>query len=437
MAAPSPSISDRRSFWGLNVTQFLGAFNDNLFKQLVLLLSVKLAVDSREHNLQGVAMFVFALPFVLLSGVCGVLSDRTSKRTIIVSSKVLEIAAMLLGTIAFLSGSLTALMVVLFLMGAQSAYFGPAKYGILPELFRPAELPRINGWMLMLTFLSIILGQTLAGQLMTVLGDRLWLGSLSCVAIAVAGTATAVMIRHTPVAHPNLPISPSAVFIPPETRRLLSRNRPLLQVLLVTSVFWLVGGVYNQGVNDLGILQLRISEAATGLLAACASVGIAVGCAVAGRLSQGRFAAELVRYGLWGMIAMLGLLSLPGPLAGGTMLGLYGAGVVLVLLGAAAGLFAVPLQVYLQAMSPPEQKGQIIGTMNVCNWIGILFSGVIHFGVNFALAKANLPPNLIFLAAVIPLLLLAAIYHPQTQALTTDHEPAAWEPTDALVEPQQ
>jgi MFS family permease len=416
MPLAAPPVSDRRSFWGLNVTQFLGAFNDNLFKQLVLLLSVKLALDNPEHNLQGVAMIVFALPFVLLSGVCGVLADRTSKRTIILSSKVLEIVAMLLGTLAFLSGSLTALLAVLFLMGAQSAFFGPAKYGILPELFRADELPRVNGWMLMLTFLSIILGVALAGQLMTTFGERLWLGSLACVTLAVIGTATALLIRPTPIAHPNLLVSSSALFCPPETRRLLTQNRALLTVLLVSAVFWCVGGVYQQGVNDLGILQLRITEASTGLLSACAAIGIAVGCAISGKLSRGQFSAGLVRIGLWGMIVTLTLLALPGT---------------------SAGLFAVPLQVYLQAMSPPDQKGQIIGTMNLFNWIGILLSGVIHWSVNQALAKANLPPNLIFVAAVAPLVLLAIVYHPRTVPLTTDHQPVEWNPTDAVVEPQQ
>jgi MFS family permease len=427
MAAP---FSDRRSFRALNLTQFLGAFNDNLFKQLVLLVAVKLAVDNRENNLQGVAMFVFSLPFVLLSGVCGVLADRLSKRTIIVSCKVLEIVIMLAGVAAFLSGSLTALFVVLFFMGAHSAYFGPAKYGILPELFRPDELPRVNGWMLMMTFLSIILGVALAGQLMTLFGDQLWLGSLACVMLAAIGLGASLFIRTTPVANPNVRFTVSALFAPPETRRLLKENRALLSVLLVTSVFWCVGGIYQQGVNDLGILQLEISEAATGLLGACAAIGIAIGCAISGRLSRGRFAAELVRVGMWGMIVTLALLGLPGPFQGDTLLGVVGSGVVLVLVGASAGLFAVPLQVHLQAMAPPEQKGQIIGTMNVFNWIGILLSAVVHRSVSYGLAKADLPSNLVFFAAAAPLLILATLYHPTSR-------PLADEPVDAtMVEPQ-
>ena len=115
-AAATPPLMRDRSFWALNATQFLGAFNDNLCKQMVLLVAVKFAEADRAANLQGLAMFAFALPFVLLSGTCGVIADRNSKRTIIVTSKLLEIAAMLLGMAAFASGSLAALLVVLFLM---------------------------------------------------------------------------------------------------------------------------------------------------------------------------------------------------------------------------------------------------------------------------------------------------------------------------------
>ncbi|OYW24961.1 MAG: hypothetical protein B7Z55_00685, partial [Planctomycetales bacterium 12-60-4] len=361
---------------------------------------------------------VFALPFVLLSGVCGVLADRYSKRAIVVLSKVLEVAAMLLGALAFASGSLVALMAVLSLMGAQSAFFGPAKYGILPELFRPSDLPRANGLMLMTTFVSIILGITLAGYLTQNLAGRLWLASVACIAIAVLGTATALPIRRTPIAHPGLAISWDSLAIPAEARRLLWGHPTFLAVLAATSVFWCVGGVYQQGVNDLGILQLGIGEKQTGILGACAAIGIAIGCVAAGKLSQGRFEARLVIAGQWGMIACLTLLSLPGPLRGNTLLGVAGAGLVLVALGASAGVFAVPLTVFLQALTPSGQKGQMIGVMNLVNWIGILASGLLHLGGSRLLAALKLPPNLIFLVGAGLLIPLVVWYRPVSRELT-------------------
>src|SRR5438477_11629137 len=200
---PSPPLFRDRSFWGMTATQFLGAFNDNLFKQLMLLLAIPVgAAAARKADEQGIATMIFSLPFVLFSGFAGYLSDRYSKRTMIVACKAAEIGIMLLGLIGFLSyGTLgyRGLLVVLFLMGTHSAFFGPGKYGILPELFRERDLPRANGVILMTTFLAIIFGTASAGILGTLLAERgggvqeptrLWLGSAVCMLIAVMGTVT-------------------------------------------------------------------------------------------------------------------------------------------------------------------------------------------------------------------------------------------------------
>ncbi|MDB4731937.1 hypothetical protein OAF74_03770, partial [bacterium] len=104
------SVYKDRSFIGMLVTQFLGAFNDNVFKQIMLFVCIDLAAGRREDNLQGVATIVFAIPFILLSGYCGYLSDKISKRTIVVTSKVLEIAVMILGGMAFLSGNIMVML---------------------------------------------------------------------------------------------------------------------------------------------------------------------------------------------------------------------------------------------------------------------------------------------------------------------------------------
>lgn len=412
-----PLLMRDPSFWGLIVTQFLGAFNDNLFKQIVLFVCVDLALQNRTENQQGAAAFAYALPFVLLSGSCGVLSDRYSKRTIVLLSKLLEIVVMVLGGVAFWYGSLGGLIAVLGAMGAQSALFGPSKYGILPELFRPADLPRANGWILMTTFLSIILGGILAGLLKMAWNDRLWLTSLVCVGIAVVGTLTAVPLRRTPIAQPGLRMSVDAVFVPAGIRQLLWSNTTLCTVLLVSAVFWCVGAVYQFGVVDLGRLQLELDEASTSILLAFAAVGVAAGGLLSGQLSRGRFDARLVQVGLWGMILSLSLLSCPGPFHGATLLGVGGSAVALLVLGLSAGLFAVPISTYLQAMSPASQKGQVIGVMNLCNWIGILGAAGLHYGATKLLAWWDWPFNRVFLIGVLLLVLVAALYRPRSRAL--------------------
>ena len=177
-----PTLGRDRSFYGMTVTQFLGAFNDNLFKQLVLLYCLDVKARSGA-DYQSWAQAIFAIPFVLFSGMAGWLADRNSKRTIVVLAKVAEIVIMAMGMFVFLYGSdvpketLMMLFVVLACMSLQSAFFGPPKYGILPELFRDSDLSAANGIFQMTTFVAIIMGGAIGGIGKEYLGDQLWMMS--------------------------------------------------------------------------------------------------------------------------------------------------------------------------------------------------------------------------------------------------------------------
>ncbi len=431
-----PELTRDRSFWAMTVTQFLGAFNDNLFKQLVLLFCVDLALQDRSQNLQGVATFIFSAPFILFSGFGGFVSDRTSKQTVVVWCKVAEIVVMALGVLAFRLGDLSVLMVVLFFMGSQSAMFGPAKYGILPEMVRQRDLPRANGIILMTTFLAIIFGFAVAGFIKEFFGNDLWKACLACVGIAVAGTFTSLFIRKTPVAQPGLKFDPSALFINRYTIQLLKQDRELLRVLLVYSLFWFIAGVvYPPAINDLGKLQLKLGDTLTGQLAASTGLGIAIGCVLAGKLSRGRISAGLIRVGMWGMFFCLVSLAWPGAQENQTWLSslgehlhtlplfrffsswwnckLWGPAFALIFMGMFAGIFSVPMQVYLQAQAPAEQKGRIIGAMNLINWIGIAVSGIFYSLANVVLVWLKVPPSGMFGVAALLLLPVALFYHPK------------------------
>jgi acyl-[acyl-carrier-protein]-phospholipid O-acyltransferase/long-chain-fatty-acid--[acyl-carrier-protein] ligase len=366
----------------MTATQFLGAFNDNVFKQLVLLL----CVDYRNQNIverdpQSLAQAAFALPFVLMSGIAGWLSDRHSKRTIVVGAKVAEILVMLAGVVAFLSADiysdalLIALMVVLFLMGTHSTFFGPSKYGILPELFADHDLPAANGIIQMTTFLAIIFGMAVCGaakQFLAGTNIGLWAISAACVGIAVIGTLTSIPIRRTPIARPGLPLTASSFGIDRDTLQILKSDRVLRIVLLISCLFWFMGGVLVPAVNDFGKTQMRYDDLVTSLLAAMLGVGIAAGCVIAGQLSKQRINFSLVTRGAWGMAVMLALLSLVPHIPTLRSAAVYVTGLLLLLLGASAGIFVVPLQVFLQARPPAEMKGRMIGAMNLMNWIAIL-----------------------------------------------------------------
>tara|TARA_R110002072_G_scaffold173600_2_gene328257 strand:+ start:11053 stop:12441 length:1389 start_codon:yes stop_codon:yes gene_type:complete len=441
----SSSFFRDRSFWGLTVSQLLGAFNDNMFKQLVLLLCLEKAHEIAQatggpvsDRYQPIAMAVFAIPWILFSGVSGFLADRLSKRRIVVLCKSMEIVVMGCGLLAFLSGQLWGLFVVLFLMSTQSTVFGPAKFGILPEQFRSEDLPRINGIFQMTTFLAIIFGFASAGILKETLPGQegLALVSVVSIVIAVVGTGAACLVRPTPVAQPDLKLTWQAVGIDGQNWKLIQDNRFLLGVLLVSSLFWFVGGVVQPSVNSFGEYDLKLSSDRIGILQACMGVGIAFGCVMSGRLSKNRIRFGLVRAGMLGMVVGFPAMTAisyfqPGVAAGQVAAEVAGSGNLLldastaewlargclIWLGGCAGFFAVPLQVALQSVPPESQKGRMIGTMNLVNWFGILLSAVFYFAFEFVRSKLNahgfeLNSATVFTSLAIIAAVVAMIYRP-------------------------
>src|ERR1700681_740752 len=169
-------------------TQFLGAFNDNLFKIVVSLVAVEMASAEAAGRNLSLAGAVFILPFLLFSGYAGQLADTYSKRTVLIATKSLEIVATLLGLIAFLTGRLELTYLVLFLIALQATFFSPAKYGILPEMLPDRELSRANGVLEMSTFVAIVAGTALGGFMFDAWHDRLWLIGIVVMAVALAGT---------------------------------------------------------------------------------------------------------------------------------------------------------------------------------------------------------------------------------------------------------
>jgi MFS family permease len=479
-----PELYRDPSFWGMTAAQFLGAFNDNLFKQLVLLLSIVtlgFAVPAAHAvavlgscsalvlisgnaagvapmcgllgfaalgfadpaDRQGLAMFVFAAPFLAFTGLAGYLSDRYSKRMIVVSCKVAEIAVMAFAGLAFfaysLDGSLWPLYAVLFLMATHSAFFGPAKYGILPELLRPQDLPRANGFMLMTLFLAIIFGTAVAGVLLEYFRDRLWVASACCLAIAVVGTVTSLFVRPLPPANAQLRFQPSALAVPYDVRQLLWRDRSLLAALLVSSVFWLLAGLVPPAVNALGKIELQVGDGLTSMLAASIGVGIAIGCVIGGLISGGQVDFRLLRIGSAGMLICLALLAVPG---GGDIdalkdaagkltqlpgigesrqwLGFWGSLPLLLLAGAFTGLFAVPLQVFMQSRPPSDCKGRMIAVLNQANWVGIIISAGLYSSLAWLIRFYDWPQCAMFIFIALLTLPIAVFYHPKNEVLAAE-----------------
>jgi acyl-[acyl-carrier-protein]-phospholipid O-acyltransferase/long-chain-fatty-acid--[acyl-carrier-protein] ligase len=417
-----PPLARDTGFWGMAVTQFLGAFNDNLFKQLVLLLATPTTAQLAAGTVpdrQAEAMIVFAGAFLIFSGYAGWLSERFSKRSIVIACKVAEIAVMIVGTIGFFYYNvfgLWGMMTVLFFMGLHSAFFGPAKYGILPEMIRERDLPRANGIFLMFTFLAIVFGTALAG-IMSNTVESVWRWSIVCVLIAVLGTITALWVRRVPPANPIARVRWSDAFVPPEMLRLVIANRQLLLALIVTSLFWLLGGVVQQAVNALGKSQLGLNDGWTSALTAMLGIGIPFGCLLGGYLSRGSINARVVAVGATGIVVCLGLLSLRGG-PHQHLLGFWGTAPVLALLGVCTGMFIVPVQVSLQALPPAGEKGRTIALMNQCNWIGIIVGAILFKLCTIALDYTDQPRNVVFGVTALLMLPVALFYRPKEQRLT-------------------
>lgn len=411
-------LSRNRSFWSMASTQFLGAFNDNLYKQVVLLLCIDVVQrKSSTYSLQPVAQVLFALPFVLFSGFAGFLSDRYSKRGIVVLCKFAEIVIMLAGGWALASGEIIPALAVLFLMGTHSAFFGPAKYGILPELVGESQLPVANGIFLMTTFLAVIFGMWGGGALKEHLaGGDLRIGGV-LVGIAVLGTGFAQFVRRIPAAQAGLPFSASNLFVSRATWRMFGKDRPLCLALLMYSIFWLIAGIVILAVNDFGKLQLGMGDEQTGRMSATLSFGIAAGCFLAGFLSHKRVNWRLVRWGAAGLAAGLALLGMWGNLPVPIRWQRGAAWPLLVALGFFTGLFTVPLQVFLQSRPPADQKGRVIGAMNLMNWIGILLAGGCYFGMDYVFRSVlHWPISSVFAAAGVLLIPIALWYRPDRTA---------------------
>lgn len=308
--------------------------------------------------------------------------------------------------------------IVLFLMGLQSAFFGPGKYGILPELFREEDLPRANGIILMTTFLAIIFGTVLAGALKDSLvsedsgNQNLWMGLIVCAVVAVLGAITSLLIRSTPPAQPTMQLTNDAWGVSRDVRQVLAKDRSLLAALLVSSVFWLVSGLAVPTVNRLGLELLQVSAAATSILTASIGLGIMGGALLASVLCRRGYGDQCVTLGLSGIfVTLIGMgmwMSADGKAA--HMLGFTGSIVVLILLGVFAAIFAIPIQVFLQSRPPAKIKGRMIATMNQANFVGILISGPLYQVFEAIASSMNWPICSVFLMMSLLVLPLAAVY---------------------------
>jgi len=401
----------RKSFGALTASQFLGAFNDNAFKQLVLLLVTLSATSEAMAALvpwvaqhpwahsagQSLPAALFAVPFVLFGALTGSLADRVSKTRVIRFANAMEIGVMALTFLAFGLGSYPFLLVVVFLMGTQSAIFGPSKYGSIPELLSTEELSRGNAIIQMTTMLAILLGTMLGGFLLNEFTGRLWIPSIIYVALATLGFVACLPIRRLDAADPGRRLDWNVAAELARHWRATEGNRALILSIVASAFFYMIAATLILVVNVYGAwLGLEAKEIP--LLNALTVIGIAAGSVAAGKISGSRIESGLVPVGLLGMAGCM-LLVLLSPrsagLLGGALLGL----------GISAGLFTVPIRALIQHLPRPGRKGAILGLSEVLDFTGILLASGVFFLMERPLALT--PPQMFLVLAVVVVLFFA------------------------------
>jgi len=398
-----------RRFAPLFVTQFLGALNDNVLKNaMVVLLTFQAAswTTIKPELLANLAAGIFILPFFLFSATAGQLADKYDKAALARWSKLLEIVIVLVAGAGFAVHSLEILFASLFLMGLQSTLFGPVKYAILPQHLASEELVGGNALIEAGTFVAILVG-TLLGGLLAGSASGMALITVTGLAIALAGYLSS---RAIPVAVPPAPTLVIGRNPLTETWRNINfarENRTVFLSTLGISWFWLFGALFLAQFPAYTKDVLGGNETAVTMLLATFTFGIGVGSLLCERLSAGRVELGLVPLGSIGMTVFALDLAFASPAMQAAqqfgamdLLNFASTWRVLIdlaLLGAFGGLFIVPLYALVQQRSNPEHRARIIAANNILNALFMVLGAAAAGGL---LAADLSIPQLFAVAAI-------------------------------------
>lgn len=418
MAHNQFTLLRQRRFLPFFLTQALGAFNDNVFKNaLVILIAFKVTgLSSADINFwSNLAAGLFILPFFLFSATAGQWAERCEKAAAIRAIKLLEVAIMALAAVAFWVDSLPFLLAVLFLMGLQSTLFGPIKYSVLPQMLRPEELIGGNALVESGTFLAILLGTLLGGALMSVFANgTLWV-SLAVLLVALAGYVASRGIPPLPASAPDLRMHWNPFTQTVRTLGFLRGNSAVLHSVLGVSWFWFFGAVFLAQLPNYTREFLGGNEQVAPLVLTLFSLGIGAGSLLCERLSGRRVEIGLVPLGAIGLTAF-GLdlyfaqpvASIASGLSAAQFLAAPGHWRIvadLLLVGLFGGFYIVPLYALIQSRAAPERLSRIIAANNILNALFMVVAALLAMGL-FA-AGLNIP-QLFLVTAVLNA--LVAIY---------------------------
>ncbi|MDH4189730.1 MAG: MFS transporter [Betaproteobacteria bacterium] len=410
----------KRRFAPFFGVQFLGALNDNTFKQaLVIMLAYQTAsfTSLSSSTLQNVAQALFVLPFFLFSATAGQLADKYEKSRLITVTIVIEFACMALGAAGFYTQSIGLLLVALFLGGVQSALFGPVKYAILPQHLKETEIVGGNGMVEMGTSVAILLGMVLGGWVITQPDWGVQAAAILTMTISATGVALSRFIPKAPAADPGLRINWNPFTETWRNLHFTRSNRTVFLSILGISWFWFYGSMMVTQFPNLSKDILSGNEHVVTLLLIVFSVGIGIGSLLCERLSGHKVELGLVPFGsigltvfgidLWLQTAAhiahgpLGVASFVADPAHWRLLGdLFGIGLF-------GGFYIVPLYALVQTRSDPVFRSRIIAGNNILNALFMVAAALIAIGL-FSVGLTI--PQLILITALLNAAVAVYIY---------------------------
>jgi len=367
----------RSSFIAMAITYFLGAFNDNFFKQAALLLAVTVGMS----QLQSSATMLFSLPFMLFSAYAGWFADRFSKGRVVVGAKVLEFCAMLIGAYGILVLNWNCVLAMVFIMSTQSTLFGPAINGSIPELYPKEYVTTANAILKLVTTLAILAGIATSGIAL----DQTWMATeipfgrvlVACVVVAVSLIgliASFGVVKRK--ASGNKEAFPWRGPIQSVIGLYQLKKDPLLLTSIVgDAFFYLVSSLVVLILNVFGLVQLQLSATMTSLLAVSLMVGVCSGSLLAAKIASGKDWPKVM--GPAALVMAFGLIATYGASLMVSSSALALIFVALVIAGFGGGLFLIPLTSFIQIRPGAEEKGKVIGIANFTAFSGIFVSGTL------------------------------------------------------------
>ena len=391
------------------ITQFLGAFNDNIYKNSLLLLVAFAAADSLPFDSDlfiNLAAGLFILPFFLFSGLAGQLADKHEKSLIIRRVKMLEIFIMALAAGFILTENFLVLLLLLFVMGTQSSFFGPVKYAIIPQHLDEHELLGGNALVEMGTFVAILLGTLGAGLLVELPNATSWI-ALSVVLFAILGYLASRAVPEARPAAPDLKINWNLFSETLHVMKQTRDNPTVHKCIIAISWFWALGAAYLTQLPNLASEILGGSPQVVSIMLAMFTVGVAAGSLFCGRLSSGEVEPGIVPIGALGLSLFgIDLYYAITPSTTDALLSISqfidisnNARVLLDLglIGFFGGLFIVPLYAMVQQRTEESRRARAIAALNIQNSFFMVCSAV--FGMIFlGMLQRSIPEFFLTLA---------------------------------------